>query len=81
MLTIGDIRCHFGVTVRWRLVAYFDLSLLTRLRADRLDGVTVVTPDFLVVDPQAALIPAAHVNVCEAILSDLLEVHDFISGR
>lgn len=29
--------------------AYFDLSLLAGLRADRLDDVAAVTPDFLVI--------------------------------
>lgn len=64
---------------RWP-VAYFDLSLLAGLGADRLDDVTVVTPDFLVIYLQAALIPAAHMDVGKPIFPDLLEVHDFISG-
>lgn len=75
-----NIWCRFPASVQQRPVAYFDLSLLAGLGADRLDDVTAVTPDFLVVDPQAALIPAAHVDVGEAVLPDRLEVHDFISG-
>lgn len=75
-----NIWCRFPASVQRRPVAYFDLSLLAGLGADRLDDVTAVTPDFLVVDPQAALIPAAHVDVGEPVLPDRLEVHDFISG-
>lgn len=70
----------FSASVRWRLVAYFDLSLLAGLGADRLDDVTVVTPDFLIVDSQATLIPAANVDVGKPVFPDLLEVHNFISG-
>lgn len=78
--TMRNLWCYFPASVRRRPAAYFDLSLLAGLGADRLDDVTVVTPDFLVVDPQAALVPAAHVDVGKPVLPDLLEVHDFISG-
>lgn len=74
-----NVWCHFH-PVPWRPVAYFDLSLLAGLGADRLDDVTVVTPDFLIVDSQATLIPAANVDVGEPVFPDLLKVHDFISG-
>lgn len=65
--------------LQWRAVAYFDLSLLAGLGADRLDDVTVVTPDLLIVDSQATLIPAADVDVGKPLFPDLLKVHDFIS--
>lgn len=67
-----------SASARWCPVAYFDLSLLAGLGAHRLDDVTVVTPDFLIVDSQATLIPAANVDVGKAVFPDLLEVHDFI---
>lgn len=70
----------FSASACWCPAPYFDLSLLAGLGADRLDDVTVVTPDFLIVDPQATLIPAANVDVGESVFSDLLEVHDFIPG-
>lgn len=70
----------FSASVRWCPVAYFDLSLQAGLGADRLDDFAVVTPDFLIVDSQATLIPAANVDVCEPIFPNLLEVHDFIPG-
>ena len=58
--------------------AYLDLGLLAGLRADRLDEVTVVTPDLRVVHLQASLIPASHVDVSILLLAYVLEVHDFI---
>lgn len=58
--------------------AYFDLSLLAGLRADRLDDLAAVTPDLPVIHLQAALIPAPHVDVRVLVLADELEVHDFV---
>lgn len=57
---------------------YLDLALGAGLAAHRLDDVVSVGPDFVVVDFQAAVIPAAHVDVVIAVLPHLLEVHDFI---
>lgn len=58
--------------------AYFDLCFLAGLRADWLDDITVVTPDFLIIHLQATLIPASHMDVGVLIFTDVLEVHDFI---
>lgn len=60
--------------------AYFDLRLLAGLGAHRLDDVTVVTPDFLIVHLQATLVPAPHVDVSILLLAYVFEVHDFIPG-
>lgn len=55
-----------------------NLSLGAGLAAHRLDDCIFVGPDFIVVNLQASVVPAAHVNVVVIVLAHLLKIHDFI---
>lgn len=55
-----------------------DLSFSAGFAAHGLDNCIFIGPDFIVINLQARVVPAANVNVVVVVLAHLLEIHDFI---
>lgn len=57
---------------------YLDLSFITGFTADRFDDGIFVGPDFIIINLQSPVVPAANINVVIVVLPHFFEVHNFI---
>lgn len=60
------------------MLSCLDLSFSAGFAAHRIDKCVFVRPDFIVVNLQASVVPAAYVNVVVVVLAHLLKIHYFI---